>query len=63
VQAARSECEGDGASDVEAFFASQEEAKPPSVLAAVAGQKKSGSGSFKVCDRTDMLATDAIIIK
>ncbi|OOR31312.1 hypothetical protein [Bacillus cereus] len=29
VQAARSECEGDGASDVEALFASQEEVKPP----------------------------------
>ncbi|PEA35042.1 hypothetical protein COL81_17930 [Bacillus toyonensis] len=29
MEAARSECEGDGASDVEALFASQEEAKPP----------------------------------
>ncbi|WP_283750505.1 hypothetical protein [Bacillus cereus] len=37
AQAARSECEGDGASDVEAFFASKEEAKPPSILAVVAG--------------------------
>ncbi|MGE1051185.1 hypothetical protein ACQGS7_07095 [Bacillus sp. GFa4/2] len=33
MEAARSECEGDGASDVEAFFASQEEAKPPNILA------------------------------
>ncbi|PFK46671.1 hypothetical protein COI93_03905 [Bacillus cereus] len=34
---ARSECEGDGAPDVEAFFASQEGAKPPNILAAGAG--------------------------
>jgi len=34
VQAARSEWEGDGASDIEAPFASQEEAKPPTILAA-----------------------------
>ncbi|MEN1938077.1 hypothetical protein AAIE21_21470 [Paenibacillus sp. 102] len=52
----------DGASDVEASFASQEEAKPSNILAAVAGQK-SGSGSFKVCDRTDMLAAFATINK
>ncbi|WP_286675825.1 hypothetical protein [Bacillus mycoides] len=37
AQAARLECEVDGASDVEAFFASKEEAKPPSILAVVAG--------------------------
>ncbi|OTX99434.1 hypothetical protein BK731_29780 [Bacillus thuringiensis serovar muju] len=37
AEAARSECEGDGASDVEALFASKEEAKPPIILAAVAG--------------------------
>ncbi|MGZ7146989.1 hypothetical protein [Bacillus sp. BC08] len=37
---ARSECEGDGASDVEALFASQEEAKPPNILAAGTGLKK-----------------------
>ncbi|MDM5190622.1 hypothetical protein QUF99_25830 [Bacillus sp. DX4.1] len=37
VEAARLECEGDGGSDVEAFFASQEEAKPPSILAAGTG--------------------------
>ncbi|MGE7634248.1 hypothetical protein ACQKMZ_18580 [Bacillus paramycoides] len=37
VEAARPECEGDGASDVEAFFASQEEAKPPNILAAETG--------------------------
>ncbi|MDA1811595.1 MULTISPECIES: hypothetical protein [Bacillus] len=37
VEAARSECEGDGASDVEALFASQEEAKPPNILAAGTG--------------------------
>ena len=34
---ARSEWEGDGASDIEAFFASVEEAKPPTVLAIEAG--------------------------
>ncbi|EJR16312.1 hypothetical protein IIA_05008 [Bacillus cereus VD014] len=36
-KAARSEWEGDGASDVEALFASQEDAKPPTILAAEAG--------------------------
>ncbi|KKZ91529.1 hypothetical protein B4147_5341 [Bacillus wiedmannii] len=40
MQAARSNCEGDGASDVKALFASQEAAKPPSNLAAGAGQRK-----------------------
>ncbi|OWT51672.1 hypothetical protein CN327_06200 [Bacillus cereus] len=40
MEAARSECEGDGASDVEAFFASQEEAKPPNILAAGTRLKK-----------------------
>ncbi|KMP93472.1 hypothetical protein TU65_18215 [Bacillus wiedmannii] len=34
AEAARSECEGDGAPDVEAGFASQEGAKPPNILAA-----------------------------
>ncbi|PEY36339.1 hypothetical protein CN354_14665 [Bacillus cereus] len=34
---ARSECEGDGAPDVEALFASQKGAKPPSILATGAG--------------------------
>ncbi|MEH6931008.1 hypothetical protein, partial [Bacillus sp. JJ783] len=33
-EAARSKCEGDGASDIEALFASAEEAKPPNILAA-----------------------------
>ncbi|PFY10371.1 hypothetical protein COL43_06435 [Bacillus toyonensis] len=37
MEVARSECEGDGASDVEALFASQEEAKPPTVLATGTG--------------------------
>ncbi len=37
VEAARSEWEGDGASDVEALFASQEDAKPPTILAAGTG--------------------------
>ncbi|WP_176535356.1 hypothetical protein [Bacillus cereus] len=37
VEAARSECEGDGASDVEALFASYEEVKPPNILAAGTG--------------------------
>ncbi|AEA19062.1 hypothetical protein CN971_15000 [Bacillus thuringiensis] len=36
AEAARLECEGDGASDVEALFASKEEAKPPIILAAAA---------------------------
>ncbi|TKH16677.1 hypothetical protein FC699_13170 [Bacillus wiedmannii] len=39
AEAARLECEGDGAPDVEAFFASQEGAKPPNILAAEAGAK------------------------
>lgn len=34
AKAARSKCEGDGASDIEALFASAEEAKPPNILAA-----------------------------
>ncbi len=37
AEAARPEWEGDGASDVEALFASQEDAKPPTILAAGAG--------------------------
>ncbi|HFU6610162.1 MULTISPECIES: hypothetical protein [Bacillus cereus group] len=40
MEAACSECEGDGASDVEALFASQEEAKPPNILAAGTGLYK-----------------------
>ncbi|GLV63447.1 hypothetical protein Bmyc01_21170 [Bacillus mycoides] len=40
AEAARSDCEGDGASDVEALFASQEEAEPPNNLAAEARQRK-----------------------
>ncbi|TKH26871.1 hypothetical protein FC697_02075 [Bacillus wiedmannii] len=40
MEAARSECEGDGASDVEALFASQEEVKPPNILAAGTRLKK-----------------------
>ncbi|EJV78127.1 hypothetical protein, partial [Bacillus cereus] len=36
---ARSEWEGDGASDVEALFASQEEVKPPTILAAGDGTR------------------------
>ncbi|EEL48484.1 hypothetical protein bcere0022_42250 [Bacillus cereus Rock3-44] len=39
MEAARLECEGDGASDVEAFFASEEGAKPPNILAAGAVQQ------------------------
>lgn len=34
AEAARLECEGDGAPDVETLFASQEGAKPPNILAA-----------------------------
>ncbi|PFD89630.1 hypothetical protein CN275_11600 [Bacillus anthracis] len=37
AESARSECEGDGASDIEVFFASKEEAKPPIILADAAG--------------------------
>ncbi|PGD91551.1 hypothetical protein COM48_24625 [Bacillus wiedmannii] len=37
AKAARSECEEDGAFDIEALFASAEEAKPPNILAAGAG--------------------------
>ncbi|MCC2424615.1 hypothetical protein [Bacillus wiedmannii] len=37
AKVARSECEVDGASDLEAFFASWEEAKPPNILATIAG--------------------------
>ncbi|ASI86450.1 MAG TPA: hypothetical protein DEU22_10650 [Bacillus sp. (in: Bacteria)] len=33
AESARPECEGDGASDIEAFFASKEEAKPSIILA------------------------------
>ncbi|MGG3654772.1 hypothetical protein ABES36_26360 [Bacillus pseudomycoides] len=36
----RLECEGDGASDIGAFFASAEEAKPPNILATGAGFHK-----------------------
>ncbi|MDU2392017.1 hypothetical protein [Bacillus sp. (in: firmicutes)] len=38
AQAARSDCEGDGASDVKAPFALQEEAQPPNNLATGARQ-------------------------
>ncbi|PEE40706.1 hypothetical protein COL91_00550 [Bacillus pseudomycoides] len=34
AEVARLECEGDGAPSCEAFFASQEGAKPPIILAA-----------------------------
>ncbi|PFY32126.1 hypothetical protein COL48_13960 [Bacillus toyonensis] len=37
MEVARSECEGDGASDVEALFASQEGVKRPTVLATGTG--------------------------
>ncbi|MGN4945530.1 hypothetical protein [Bacillus cereus group sp. MYBK104-1] len=40
AQAARSDCEGDGASDVKALFALQEEAKPPNNLATETETKK-----------------------
>ncbi|WP_237982062.1 hypothetical protein [Bacillus thuringiensis] len=38
AQAARSDCEEDGASDVKALFVLQEEAQPPNNLAAGDGQ-------------------------
>ena len=47
AKVARSECEVDGA-DLEASFASREEAKPPNILATVAGFYKSESGSFRM---------------
>ncbi|WP_255260595.1 MULTISPECIES: hypothetical protein [Bacillus cereus group] len=37
AEAACSECEGDGAFDLETLFASQEKAKPPNILATGAG--------------------------
>ncbi|WP_257129081.1 hypothetical protein [Bacillus pseudomycoides] len=37
---ARLECEGDGTPDIEALFASAEEAKPPNILATGAGFHK-----------------------
>ena len=46
AKVARSECEADRASDLEALFASREEAKPPNILATVAGLYKSESGSL-----------------
>ncbi|MEC2390492.1 hypothetical protein P9X05_03640 [Bacillus toyonensis] len=48
---ARLECEGDGAPDIEALFASQEGAKPPNILAAEAGFhqiKKPPIGGFLI---------------
>ena len=48
AKVARSECEVDGASDLEALFASGEEAKPPNILATVAGfQQKRKWLAFK----------------
>ncbi|QWH05367.1 hypothetical protein EXW49_06000 [Bacillus mycoides] len=44
AEAARSECEGDGAPDVEALFASQEGAKPPNIL--VTSIKKTANWRF-----------------
>ncbi|MGG1606728.1 hypothetical protein [Bacillus wiedmannii] len=40
MEAACSECEGDGASDKEVLFTSSEEAKPPTILAAGTRLKK-----------------------
>ncbi|WP_142324483.1 hypothetical protein [Bacillus cereus] len=37
AKVARSECEVDGASDLKVLFTSGEEAKPPNILATVAG--------------------------
>ncbi|AUD26183.1 hypothetical protein CU648_12085 [Bacillus sp. HBCD-sjtu] len=57
AEVACSECEGDGAFDVEALFASQEKAKPPNILATGAGYYfKSGSGSFRVAFFYEMVA-------
>ena len=48
AKVAHSECEVDGASDLEALFASREEAKPPNILTTVAGFHKSESGSLRI---------------
>ncbi|AXO96164.1 hypothetical protein PDN58_18215 [Bacillus cereus] len=57
AEVACSECEGDGAFDVEALFASNEGVKQPTVLAAGAGYYfKSGSGSFRVAFFYEMIA-------
>ncbi|MED1381310.1 hypothetical protein [Bacillus mycoides] len=50
AEAARSDCEGDGASDVEAPFASQEDAKPPNNLAAGAGSQRKAEAARSDCE-------------
>ncbi|MGH0419724.1 hypothetical protein, partial [Bacillus cytotoxicus] len=43
-------CEGDGAPDVEALFASQEGAKPPNILAAGAGFHQKAQAARLKCE-------------
>ncbi|MCZ6939271.1 hypothetical protein EJ131_01375 [Bacillus mycoides] len=50
AEAARLECEGDGAPDVEAGFASQEGAKPPNILAAGAGLLQKAEAARLECE-------------
>ncbi|WP_342380386.1 hypothetical protein [Bacillus thuringiensis] len=47
---AHSECEVDGASDLEALFASREEAKPPNILATVAGFQQKAKVARSECE-------------
>ncbi|MDY7965783.1 hypothetical protein, partial [Bacillus thuringiensis] len=50
AKVARSECEVDGASDLEALFASGEEAKPPNILATVAGFHQKAKVARSECE-------------
>ncbi|UYX51735.1 hypothetical protein M3Y14_24910 [Bacillus thuringiensis] len=50
AQAARSEQEGIGTPELEALFASQEEAKPPNNLAAGAGQLRKAQAARSDCE-------------
>ncbi len=59
VEAARPEWEEDGASDVEALFASQEDAKPPTILAAGTGYKPKSEGDSFSSDRLSFFHTKA----
>ncbi|MBZ4226107.1 hypothetical protein LAE98_29410 [Bacillus wiedmannii] len=47
---ARSECKVDGASDLEALFASRKEAKPPNILATVAGFQQKAKVARSECE-------------
>ncbi|MCU5471149.1 hypothetical protein [Bacillus paranthracis] len=60
AEAARLECEGDGAPDVEAFFASQEGAKPPNILAAGAGFHIKAEAARSVLRHEELAAEDKL---